>query len=45
LEAQRDFARDHPWFAVQQVPAATHFAMVETAREAGSAIEPFVGAD
>jgi pimeloyl-ACP methyl ester carboxylesterase len=45
LEAQRDFARDHPWFAVQQVPATTHFAMVETAREAGSAIEPFVGAD
>jgi len=45
LEAQLDFASDHPWFAAQQVPAVTHFAMVETAPEAAGAIEAFIGSD
>ncbi len=44
LQAQRDFARDHSWFAVQQVPAVAHFAMVEAAAEAADAIEAFLGA-
>ena len=42
LEVQRAFAAEHPWFHVQTVPAQTHFAMVETPREAAEAIEAFV---
>jgi pimeloyl-ACP methyl ester carboxylesterase len=42
LQAQRDFGREHSWFVVQQVPAVTHFAMVETAQRAADAIEAFV---
>lgn len=43
LQAQRDFARDHSWFSVQQVPAVTHFAMVEAAAESADAIGAFLG--
>jgi pimeloyl-ACP methyl ester carboxylesterase len=42
LEVQERFAAEHPWFSVQTVPAQTHFAMVETPREAAAAIEAFV---
>src|SRR4051812_43921332 len=42
LEVQQRFAAEHPWFDVQTVPAQTHFAMVETPREAAAAIEAFV---
>jgi pimeloyl-ACP methyl ester carboxylesterase len=42
LEAQEEFAARHPWFRVERVPAQTHFAMVETAKEASGAIEAFV---
>ncbi|HEV2590276.1 MAG TPA: alpha/beta hydrolase [Gaiellaceae bacterium] len=40
--AQQEFAAEHPWFHVERVPAETHFAMVETAREAAAAIAAFV---
>ena len=44
FEAQEEFAARHPWFRVERVPAQTHFAMVETAKEAAAAIEAFVAA-
>src|ERR1041385_2342356 len=40
--AQEEFAAQHPWFQVERVPAQTHFAMVEPAKEAAGAIEAFV---
>ena len=42
FQAQEEFAARHPWFQVERVPAQTHFAMVETAKEAAGAIEAFV---
>ncbi len=45
LAAQEEFAAQHPWFQVERVPAQTHFAMVETAKEAAGAIEAFVAGD
>jgi pimeloyl-ACP methyl ester carboxylesterase len=41
FQAQEEFAARHAWFGVQRVPAQTHFAMVETAKEASVAIEAF----
>jgi hypothetical protein len=43
LAAQRAFTAEHGWFGVETVPARTHFAMVETPREAAAAIERLVG--
>lgn len=42
LRAQQEFAATHPWFEVEMLPAQTHFAMVETAKEADAAIARFV---
>lgn len=45
LDVQRAFEETHPWFRVERVPATTHFAMVETAAEAATAIEAFVSGE
>ena len=42
FQAQEEFAARHPWFRAERVPAQTHFAMVETAKEASVMIEAFV---
>jgi pimeloyl-ACP methyl ester carboxylesterase len=42
FQAQEEFAARHPWFRVERVPAQTHFAMVETAKETSAAIEALV---
>ena len=43
LEAQEAFAAEHPWFAVEQLPGVTHFAMIETPDLVAGAIESFLG--
>jgi pimeloyl-ACP methyl ester carboxylesterase len=44
LEAQRDYARDHPWFGVHRLPARSHFPMFEVPEEITDRIEGFLGA-
>jgi pimeloyl-ACP methyl ester carboxylesterase len=39
LQAQQEFAAEHPWFEVRRVPARTHFSMLETPAEVAEAIE------
>jgi pimeloyl-ACP methyl ester carboxylesterase len=43
LDAQLQFASEHSWFGVRQVPARTHFSMIETPSDVAAAIEEFVG--
>jgi pimeloyl-ACP methyl ester carboxylesterase len=42
LQAQREFAAEHPWFHVQRLHAASHFPMFETPDELTAAIDAFV---
>jgi pimeloyl-ACP methyl ester carboxylesterase len=42
LEYQQQFAAAHEWFAVQRLPARTHFPMFEVAELMGAAITDFV---
>ena len=42
FQTQEEFAARYPWFRAERVPAQTHFAMVETAKEAAVMIEAFV---
>lgn len=44
LEAQVEFAAQHPWFTVRQLPGVTHFAMLETPDLVADAIEEHVAA-
>jgi len=41
LNAQRDFSRAHPWFAVQRLQATSHFPMFEVPTEIVQAIVRF----
>jgi pimeloyl-ACP methyl ester carboxylesterase len=42
LQAQQDFAAQHPWFQVQRVPGRSHFPCIEQPAETAAAIETFV---
>jgi pimeloyl-ACP methyl ester carboxylesterase len=42
LEAQQEFAAQHPWFHVQRVPGHSHFPGVEEPARTAAAIETFV---
>lgn len=42
LDTQRRFAAGQTWFAVDRIPARTHFSMIETPVEVAAAIERFV---
>lgn len=44
LAAQKQYAVDHPWFRVEHVSAASHFAMLEAPDEVEAAIEGFLAA-
>jgi pimeloyl-ACP methyl ester carboxylesterase len=39
LAAQQEFAREHDWFSVHRIKAATHFSMIERPAEVAAAIE------
>lgn len=41
IAEQREFAADHPWFAVLPLPAASHFPMLEVPDEMAEAIGRF----
>lgn len=41
--AQEAFARDHPWFSVEQLGGVSHFPPLEMPGEAAAAIERFAG--
>jgi pimeloyl-ACP methyl ester carboxylesterase len=42
LEAQRSFARSHPWFTPRRIDGATHFPTLETPGQVIAAIEDFL---
>lgn len=39
LEAQQEFASEHPWFTVQRLGTRTHFSMLEAPADVATAIE------
>ena len=41
LDAQRDFAADHPWFTVEHLQARSHFPMFEAAEALAVSIRRF----
>lgn len=42
LDAQEEFARRHPWFAVRRLDASSHFPVLEIPRVTAAAIEAFL---
>jgi pimeloyl-ACP methyl ester carboxylesterase len=42
LEAQREFATEHPWFSVRKLEARSHFPMLEVPDEMASDMEDFI---
>jgi pimeloyl-ACP methyl ester carboxylesterase len=42
LEAQRAFAKEHPWFSVHKLDARSHFPTIEVADQVADVVEQFV---
>jgi pimeloyl-ACP methyl ester carboxylesterase len=42
LAAQEAYAAEHPWFTVEKLPSASHFAMLEVPHELARTIDAFV---
>jgi pimeloyl-ACP methyl ester carboxylesterase len=42
LEAQRAFAREHPWFSVHKLDARSHFPTIEAPDQVARVVEEFV---